>query len=147
MTPIPIGSWEVLRPGEQIAIVAIGPMIGVAEEAADLLKREGINPRIINARFVKPLDEAMLRSLAEDGMQIIVLEEGSELGGLGSAVMEFYSQQQIYGINVRIIGVPDVFVEHGSVKEQRAETGLTAERVAADSKAMMPRRTRLATGQ
>ncbi|MBD3918704.1 1-deoxy-D-xylulose-5-phosphate synthase [Paenibacillus sp. PR3] len=147
MTAIPIGSWEVLRSGEQVAIVAIGPMISVAEEAADLLKREGINPRIINARFVKPLDEEMLRSLAEDGMQIVVLEEGAELGGLGSAVMEFYSQQQIFGVNVRIIGVPDVFVEHGSVKEQRAETGLTAERVAADVKTMMPRRTRMATGQ
>lgn len=147
MLPIPIGSWEVHRGGEQIAIIAIGPMIGVAEEAAELLKREGIQPRIINARFVKPLDEEMLRSLAEEGMQIIVLEEGAELGGLGSAVMEFYSLQQIYGVNVRILGIPDLFIEHGSVKEQRAETGLTAERVASEAKAMMPRRTRLATGQ
>ncbi|GFN30553.1 1-deoxy-D-xylulose-5-phosphate synthase [Paenibacillus xylaniclasticus] len=147
LLPIPIGTWEVLRGGDQVAIVAIGPMIGVAEEAAEQLKREGINPRIINARFIKPLDEAMLRSLAEEGMQLIVLEEGSELGGLGSAVMEFYSLNQIYGVNVRIIGVPDRFIEHGSVKEQRVETGLTAERVVTEVKAMMPRRTRMATGQ
>ncbi|WP_127533836.1 1-deoxy-D-xylulose-5-phosphate synthase [Paenibacillus kobensis] len=147
MQPIPIGSWEVLRGGDQVAIIAVGPMIGVAEDAAEQLKREGINPRIINARFIKPLDEAMLRSLAEEGMQLIVLEEGSELGGLGSAVMEFYSLNQIYGNNVRIIGLPDEFIEHGSVKEQRAEIGLTAERIASEVKAMMPRRTRMATGQ
>ncbi|MNF96514.1 1-deoxy-D-xylulose-5-phosphate synthase [compost metagenome] len=147
MLPIPIGTWEVLRSGDQVAVVAVGPMIGVAEDAAEQLKREGINPRIINARFIKPLDEAMLRSLAEEGVQIIVLEEGSELAGLGSAVMEFYSLNQIYGVNVRIIGVPDEFIEHGSVKEQRAEIGLTAERVASEVKALMPRRTRMATGQ
>nr|WP_040713011.1 1-deoxy-D-xylulose-5-phosphate synthase [Paenibacillus curdlanolyticus] len=147
MTPIPIGTWDVVRTGEQVAIISIGPMLGVAEEAAELLKREGMNPRIINARFIKPLDENMLRSLAEEGMQLIVLEEGAELGGLGSAVMEFYSLQQIYGVNVRIIGVPDLFIEHGSVKEQRAETGLTAERVASEVKSLMPRQKRIATGQ
>ncbi|MWC28374.1 1-deoxy-D-xylulose-5-phosphate synthase [Paenibacillus sp. MMS18-CY102] len=147
MTPIPIGTWDVVRTGDQVAIIAIGPMIGVAEEAAELLKREGINPSIINARFIKPLDEHMLRSLAEEGTQLIVLEEGAELGGLGSAVMEFYSLQQIYGVNVRIIGIPDLFIEHGSVKEQRAETGLTAERVSSEVKSLMPRQKRIATGQ
>jgi len=147
MKPIPIGTWEVLRGGDQVAIIAVGPMIGVAEDAAEQLKREGINPRIINARFIKPLDEAMLQSLAEEGMQLIVLEEGSELGGLGSAVMEYYSLNQMYGMNVRIIGVPDEFIEHGSVKEQRAEIGLTAERIASEVKALKPRHTRMATGQ
>ncbi|MNZ54313.1 1-deoxy-D-xylulose-5-phosphate synthase [compost metagenome] len=78
---------------------------------------------------------------------MIVLEEGSELGGFGSSILEFYSLKGIYGQPVRIIGVPDVFVEHGSIKEQRQEIGLTAERVATELKNMLPRRIKRVTGQ
>ncbi|MFB9325324.1 1-deoxy-D-xylulose-5-phosphate synthase [Paenibacillus aurantiacus] len=138
MIPIPIGTWETVREGDSSVIVAIGPMVQVAEEAADQLKREGQNVRIVNARFIKPLDEAMLLQLAKEGLSIIVLEEGSEQGGLGSAILEFYSQRGISGLNIRIIGVPDVFVEHGSIKEQRQETGLTAERVCKELRALKP---------
>ena len=60
MKPIPIGTWEMVREGDSAVIAAIGPMVQVAEEAAELLKREGLNVRIVNARFIKPLDEAML---------------------------------------------------------------------------------------
>ena len=114
-------------------------MLQVAKEAAEQLKREGLNIRVINARFIKPLDESMLHQLAQEGMNMIVLEEGSELGGLGSAVLEFYSLHNVKNVSVRIIGVPDVFVEHGTIEEQRQETGLTADRVAGELKAMMPR--------
>lgn len=138
MKPIPIGSWETVREGDSSVILAIGPMVEVAEEAAEQLKREGQNVRIVNARFVKPLDEAMLLQLAKEGLSMIVLEEGSEQGGLGSAILEFYSQRGINGLNIRIIGVPDVFVEHGSIKEQRQETGLTAERVCKELRALKP---------
>ncbi|WP_187434058.1 1-deoxy-D-xylulose-5-phosphate synthase [Paenibacillus methanolicus] len=138
MHPIPIGSWETVREGDSSVILAIGPMVAVAEEAAEQLKREGQNVRIVNARFVKPLDEAMLLQLAKEGQSMIVLEEGSEQGGLGSAILEFYSQRGISGLNIRIIGVPDVFVEHGSIKEQRQETGLTAERVCKELRALKP---------
>jgi 1-deoxy-D-xylulose-5-phosphate synthase len=61
------------------------------------------------------------------------------LGGLGSAILEFYSLHGKHGVPVRIIGVPDEYIEHGSIKEQRQETGLTSENVAATLKAMMPR--------
>ncbi|MFC4103821.1 1-deoxy-D-xylulose-5-phosphate synthase [Paenibacillus xanthanilyticus] len=138
MVPIPIGSWETVREGDSSVILAIGPMVAVAEEAAEQLKREGQSVRIVNARFVKPLDEAMLLQLAKEGLSVIVLEEGSEQGGLGSAILEFYSQRGISGLNIRIIGVPDVFVEHGSIKEQRQETGLTAERVCNELRALKP---------
>lgn len=144
---LPIGSWETVREGESGVILAIGPMLQVAEEAAELLKREGLNIQIVNARFIKPLDEQMLLSLAATGKHIIVLEEGSELGGFGSSVLEFYSLKGIYGLSVRIIGVPDVFVEHGTIPEQRKEIGLTAERVAAELKAMQPKRIKRVTGQ
>nr|WP_240546003.1 1-deoxy-D-xylulose-5-phosphate synthase [Paenibacillus artemisiicola] len=147
MTPIPIGTWEVLREGESAVIAAIGPMIPVAEEAAELLKREGLSVRVVNARFVKPLDEAMLQRIADEGLPMLVLEEGAELGGLGSAVLEFYSLQRRDDAHVRIMGVPDIFVEHGSVKEQRQEVGLTAEHVAAELSTLLPRVRKRVTGQ
>ncbi|MFC4808397.1 1-deoxy-D-xylulose-5-phosphate synthase [Paenibacillus sp. GCM10023250] len=147
MTPIPIGTWEVVREGESAVIAAIGPMIPVAEEAAELLKREGLNVRVVNARFVKPLDEEMLHRIADEGLPMLVLEEGAELGGLGSAVMEFYSLHRRDGAHVRIMGVPDIFVEHGSVKEQRQEVGLTAEHVATELSTLLPRVRKRVTGQ
>lgn len=144
--PIPIGTWETVRDGDKLTVAAIGPMIAVAEEAAELLKRDGLSIRIVNARFVKPLDEAMLRGLADEGLPMIVLEEGAALGGLGSAVLEYYALQGIDHMKVRIMGVPDAFIEHGSIKEQRAEVGLTAERVAAAAKQLLMRPVKRATG-
>ncbi|MGO4372946.1 transketolase C-terminal domain-containing protein, partial [Paenibacillus sp. MCAF20] len=145
--PLEIGKWETVREGDSGVIIALGPMVQVAEEAAELLKREGHNIQIVNARFIKPLDEQMLLNLAAEGKQMIVLEEGSEMGGLGSAVLEFYSLNSKYGLPIRIIGVPDRFIEHGSIKEQREEVGLTAERVATEFKEMMPRRIKRVTGK
>jgi 1-deoxy-D-xylulose-5-phosphate synthase len=139
MTPIPIGTWETVREGDSAVIVAIGPMIQVAEEAAENLKREGLQVRVVNARFIKPLDESMLLQIADEGLEMLVLEEGSQQGGLGSAILEFYSLNNKYGVSVRIIGVPDLFIEHGSIKEQRQETGLTADHVGAELKALLPR--------
>lgn len=140
MEPLPIGTWETVREGDSAVILTMGPMLQVAEEAADQLKRDGIQTRIVNARFIKPLDEDMLLSLADEGKPIIVLEESSVLGGFGSAVLEFYSMQGRYGLSVHIIGVPDLFVEHATIKEQREEVGLTAVRVATELKAMLPAR-------
>ncbi|AZN40633.1 1-deoxy-D-xylulose-5-phosphate synthase [Paenibacillus albus] len=147
MKSIPIGSWEVVREGDSAVIAAIGPMLQVAEEAAELLKREGLQVRVVNARFIKPMDEAMLLQIAEEGLHMLVLEEGSELGGLGSAVLEFYSLNGKHGVPVRIMGVPDIFVEHGSIKEQRQEIGLTADRVATELKALLPRVRKRVPGQ
>ncbi|CAM4231050.1 1-deoxy-D-xylulose-5-phosphate synthase [Paenibacillus tarimensis] len=145
--PIPIGQWETVREGDSAVVLAAGPMIQVAEEAAELLKREGLSLRIVNARFIKPLDAEMLQLLAEDRLPMIVLEEGTQHGGLGSAVLEHYSLRGEYGLPIRIVGVPDAFIEHGSIKEQREEVGLTAERVAAEVSGMMPRQRQRATGQ
>ncbi len=145
--PLPIGKWETLREGDTSVILAIGPMIGVAEAASDLMKREGVQVGVVNARFIKPLDEEMLIELADKGKRIIVLEEGSELGGFGSSVLEFYSLKGLYETAVRIVGVPDLFVEHGSIEQQREEVGLTAERVASELRSMNPRRMKRATGQ
>lgn len=127
LVPIPIGSWEKIREGDQVAILAAGPMVQVAEEAAETLKREGVNVAVVNARFLKPLDHKMLVSLA--GTKLIVLEEASQAGSLGSAVLEFYAEQGLAGVDVSLMGIPDRFIEHGSIKEQLQEVGLTAENV------------------
>lgn len=145
--PLEIGKWETVREGDSATIVAIGPMLEVAADTADLLKREGMNVQIVNARFIKPLDEELLLKLASEGRRIIVLEEGTELGGFGSSILEFYSLKGIYNVPVKIIGVPDIFVEHGSITEQRAEIGLTAERVAGELRNMLPIRMKRVTGR
>lgn len=133
---IPIGSWEYLRQGEGYAIIAAGPMLQVATEAADILKREGLQVHIINARFFKPLDEELLLELARQGTKLVVLEEASEAGSLGSAVLEFYARQASFDMHIRLLGIPDCFVEHGSIKEQRAEAGLTVESVCAEIRSL-----------
>ncbi|MFC6228400.1 1-deoxy-D-xylulose-5-phosphate synthase [Paenibacillus allorhizosphaerae] len=137
---IPIGTWEVLRPGEDAAILAVGPMIPVALEAAELLSKEGVGVRVINARFIKPMDEAMLLQLAKEDLPLITLEEGVQMGGFGSGVLEYYSSQNLHGMRVKIIGVPDYFVEHGSVPEQRHEVGFTVERLVSELQALVPRK-------
>jgi 1-deoxy-D-xylulose-5-phosphate synthase len=118
----------------------MGPLLQLAEEAAELLKNEGVQLRVINARFIKPLDEHMLLKLYKDGCSVLTLEEGTEIGGFGSAVLEFYAARNIYGMKVKVIGVPDYFVEHGSVNEQRQETGITVERIVTEVKALMTRK-------
>ncbi len=137
--PIPIGKWEVVREGDYAAVLAIGPMVQVAEEAAELLKREGIGIRVVNARFIKPLDEEMLLSLAQERLPLLVLEETAVAGGLGSAVLEFYALHQIQSMSVSLAGIPDRFIEHASIKEQRIEAGLTAEHVAQELRAKVAR--------
>ncbi|MFE4572334.1 1-deoxy-D-xylulose-5-phosphate synthase [Paenibacillus chitinolyticus] len=144
--PIPIGTWETLTEGDTMAVLAVGPMNQVALEAADMLRKEGINLRVINARFIKPMDEAMLLQLAKEHMPIITMEEGSEQGGFGSAVLEFYAKQGIEGMRVRTMGVPDYFVEHGSIKEQRQEVGLTAEHLITQVHTLLPRKRQRSAG-
>lgn len=135
---IEIGTWEMLRSGEQVAVLANGPMTQIAVEAAERLQKEGIQLHVVNARFVKPLDENMLIQLAQAGFHIVTLEEGVIAGGMGSAVMEFYAQRGIYGVPIKPMGVPDVFIQHGSTKDQRAEAELTIDHLIREVKSMLP---------
>lgn len=129
MSPLAIGTWETICHGEHIAVLALGPMVQIAEEAAEQLRKEGIRLRVINARFIKPLDSVMLSQLEREQVPLIVLEEGSAMGGLGSAVLEWYAEHHIYHMKIKLIAVPDRFIMQGSIKEQRDEVGLTAERM------------------
>ena len=140
MLPIEIGTWEVAREGDGVAVLAIGPMVQIAEEAAAVLEGEGIQLKVINARFIKPLDERMLLQLAKERTHLITMEEAALLGGFGSSVLEFYASKEISGIQIKCLGIPDYYVEHGSIPEQRAEVGLTVEVLIQQVKLMMPRK-------
>ncbi|GBF11045.1 1-deoxy-D-xylulose-5-phosphate synthase [Tepidibacillus sp. HK-1] len=122
---IPIGKYEILRSGQDIAILAVGSMVHIAEQAADQLMELDIYPMIINARFVKPLDEDLLMQLAEQRYKIITIEEGVEKGGFGSAILEFYSKHLQNEMEVTIMGIPDEFVEQGSMAQLRNLVGLS----------------------
>lgn len=132
---LPIGRGETLRAGEDIAIVAVGPQVQVASEAAARLEADGVSAEVINARFVKPLDEQRICEAAERCGRMIVLEENALIGGFGSAVLEVLSDKAPE-CRVARIGVPDRFVEHNKPAVQLAGCGLTAEDVAARAREM-----------
>ncbi|WP_036630601.1 1-deoxy-D-xylulose-5-phosphate synthase [Paenibacillus shenyangensis] len=138
LVPIPIGTWEKVREGDNYAILASGPMVQMGMEVAEELKRDGMNVAVINARFMKPLDEQMLLELADKGTRMLVVEEVSQAGSMGSAVLEFYAAKGLHDVTVGLMGIPDEFIEHGSIKDQQCEAGLTPENIAASLRALAP---------
>jgi 1-deoxy-D-xylulose-5-phosphate synthase len=124
---IPRGQWEWLEPGEQTVVLAVGNTVTPAVEAARLLKAEGISVAVINARFIKPLDEALLQELAGRFPLLLTVEENVLLGGFGSAVLEALQRLGKRGNRVRSLGIPDGFVTHGSPRELRRLYGLDTE--------------------
>ncbi|MCM3716747.1 1-deoxy-D-xylulose-5-phosphate synthase [Fictibacillus phosphorivorans] len=121
---IPIGSWEVLKEGDDVAILTFGTTIPMALEAWEILAKSGISARVINARFIKPLDYEMLNELYSQNMPILTIEEAVLQGGFGSAVLEHASDNHANVIIDRM-GIPDCFIEHGSVTKLLEEIGLT----------------------
>ncbi|KAA0966014.1 1-deoxy-D-xylulose-5-phosphate synthase [Sporosarcina sp. ANT_H38] len=126
LRPIPIGSWEVLREGHDGVILTFGTTIPMALEAANILFTKGIHVKVINARFIKPLDTAMLDMIFATGMPVITVEEAVLAGGFGSAVLEYAHDTLQTIVPIRRMGIPDQFIEHGNVDELLAEIGMTA---------------------
>jgi 1-deoxy-D-xylulose-5-phosphate synthase len=114
---IEIGKGEVVRTGSDVALLAIGSMVRPTSAAADLLSREGIDAEVVNMRFVKPLDEEILRSVGTRFKNVVTIEENVTDGGFGSAVLEGFTRLGITGLNVRVHGLPDDFVDHGTPTE------------------------------
>lgn len=125
---IPIGSWEVLKEGTQVAILTFGTTIPMAMKAAETLLGNNISVEVINARFIKPLDEEMLRNLQARNIPIITVEESALQGGFGSAVLEFYNENNLQ-VNVHRIGIPDIFIEHGEVNQLLEEIHITSDEI------------------
>jgi len=121
-----IGSWELVRTGQDIAILAVGPMIGYTLAAAEILAKEGISLQVINARFIKPLDDKMLCDISEKFSDCITIEDGQKAGGFGSAVLEAIAEKDLE-LNVTIMGYDDKFVDHGTQAQLIKEQGLDEE--------------------
>ncbi len=137
---IPIGSWEVLRQGKDAVILTFGTTIPIALEAANTLEKQGISIQVVNARFIKPLDESLLHDMMQNNLPILTIEEAVLQGGFGGAVLEFAHDHQYHHVMIDRLGVPDRYIEHGSVKELWKEIGLTPENIVMKLKALLPKK-------
>jgi 1-deoxy-D-xylulose-5-phosphate synthase len=126
---IPIGTWEVLKEGEDGAILTFGTTIPMAMEAAEALEKQGISVKVVNARFIKPLDEKMLNQLFSKNIPILTIEEAVLQGGFGSFVLEYAHDQGFYHQAIDRMGIPDQFIEHGDVDSLLEEIGMTTSEV------------------
>jgi 1-deoxy-D-xylulose-5-phosphate synthase len=124
---IPIGSWEVLKEGSDVAILTFGTTIPMAMEAAAILEKQGRSVKVINARFIKPLDESLMTSLLQLNIPLLTIEEAVLQGGFGSAVLEFTHDHGFHHAEIERMGIPDQFIEHGNVHELLEEINLTTE--------------------
>ena len=124
---LPLGKAEVLERGKDMVILAIGSTVRPALQAASRLKARGVAATVVNARFVKPLDEELIVSLAEDTRRFLTVEENALQGGFGSAVLELLGEKRFTGIACKRLGIPDTFVEHGSQEILRSKYGIDAE--------------------
>ena len=135
MKEIQIGTGRKLKDGSDIAILSFGHPGNFAAAAIRDVKAEGINPAHYDMRFVKPLDEEMLHEVFGKYQKIITVEDGTVVGGFGSAILEFMNENN-YKADVRILGIPDRLVEHGSPKQLYDEIGIDANGIARAIRAM-----------
>ena len=133
---IPIGKGRKIKDGEGIAILTLGHPGNFATNAIRELKMDGLNPAHYDMRFAKPLDEELLRDIFSKYSNILTVEDGTIVGGFGSAVLEFQAAHG-YKANVRMLGIPDHIVEHGTLKELQHECGYDAPAIAAAVRDMM----------
>jgi len=129
MKAIAIGKGRKLKDGKDVAILSFGHPGNFAAAAIRNLKSEGIDPAHYDLRFAKPLDEEMLHEVFQRYSKVITVEDGTVVGGVGSAILEFMAAHH-YKAEVKILGIPDRIVEHGSQKELHKECGYDAEAIA-----------------
>jgi 1-deoxy-D-xylulose-5-phosphate synthase len=129
MKLLDIGRGELLREGKDLCIVAAGHILAEARKAVDILDGNGVHAALINARFIKPLDRDLILEWASETGRVISLEENAVIGGLGSAVLELLSENEML-VPVLTMGLPDRFVDHGTRDELMRELGLDGESVA-----------------
>ncbi|MGB2924744.1 MAG: 1-deoxy-D-xylulose-5-phosphate synthase [Limnothrix sp.] len=126
---LPIGKGEILRNGEDILLVGYGAMVNSTMQVAEILGEHGISATVVNARFVKPLDTELIVPLAEQIGKVATFEEGSLMGGFGSAVCEALQDHDVL-VPVKRFGIKDVLVDHASPAESKIDHGLTPAQMA-----------------
>lgn len=129
-SPIELGKSEIIYKGNEIALFALGSMVITAEKVADILKENGIDATLVNARFAKPFDEQCILDLSDNHRMLVTLEENVLSGGLGEHISTFVQQEDI-DIDVINIAIPNAYVEHGNVEQLKKILGIDAESVAA----------------
>jgi 1-deoxy-D-xylulose-5-phosphate synthase len=128
---IEVGRGELLREGDRVALLGYGYGVPLALGAANLLEEHGIEVTVADARFAKPLDADLIRSLVEGHELLVTIEENQLAGGFGSGVVELLADEDLLGeCRVMRVGVPDRYVTHGKPALLRAEVGLTPEAIA-----------------
>lgn len=127
-TAIELGRSELLRSGNDVALIGIGAGVEIAVQSADRLAESGLESTVINARFCKPLDSGAILKAAKRCRLLVTIEDGVEQGGFGSAVLELLSDNGV-SVSVLRFGIPDHFVEHGTIPILRETIGLTVDNI------------------
>jgi 1-deoxy-D-xylulose-5-phosphate synthase len=138
---IELGSWERVKEGKDIAILAVGSMVYPAIDASSQLLEEGIEVEVVNARFVKPLDQKMLTDILDEFDKVITIEENSLLGGFGSAILEFAEEHNFNHALIKRMGIPDEFIQHGSRNQLLSMLGLDKNGIIQTVKRMLESKT------
>jgi 1-deoxy-D-xylulose-5-phosphate synthase len=135
VAPVPYGTWEMLRRGRECALLAVGVMCRPALEAAELLTADGFDVTVVNCRFLKPMDRALLEALTREHKLLVTIEDGTVVNGFGAALAGL---MQTTSPDVRVVplGVPDRTYEHAPRARQLAEVGLTGAGIAARLRAL-----------
>lgn len=123
-----VGSWEILKKGEKLAILAIGAMVDSAIEICEKLNKKGIKPSLVNARFIKPYDTKLLDELAKKHDTIITIEEAAPRGGLRDTVLQHF-QENAYSPHIHSFSLPDAFVTHGERTDLFKDVNLTVDEI------------------
>jgi 1-deoxy-D-xylulose-5-phosphate synthase len=129
-TQYEIGKGEIVRKGKDIAILAVGTMVHNALEAAKMLEKSGIQAEVVNMRFIKPVDRELLRNITSRIKLLMTVEDNVVSGGFGGGVLEALSEMNITNVQVKLHGLPDSFVEHGSIGQLYHILKLDAEGIA-----------------
>ena len=124
-----IGKAEIIEEGDNLLIIGYGSMVCPAIKTAEILKEFGVNSTVINARFIRPLDEETIHNAAKKIRKVVTMEEGTLLGGFGSAVVESFNDNDIFVPTLRI-GIPDKLVDHATPQQSKESLGLTPEMMA-----------------
>jgi len=142
VAPVEYGTWEVLRRGSSVALLAVGTMVESALQAATQLEAEGISATVVNCRFLKPIDEAVFASLLDRHDALMTIEEGTVVNGFGA-----YIAQRIEGVRrehprvqLDVLGVPDRIIEHANRAEQLAECGIDVAGIVARARLLVASR-------
>lgn len=129
ISPVPYATWEIMRHGRDVAILAVGTMVELAGSAADALSAEGLDVTVVNCRYLKPYDEITLAAIVSGHRQVLVVEEGTVINGFGAYMATVIGAMDA-SVRVAAHGVPDRIVYAASRKRQLAQCGLDAAGIA-----------------